>query len=58
VFTPQEYACVGLSEEDAAKRFGEDEIEVHHVEHLPLELAAVYLGDPAGVEKHAVRGGG
>ena len=28
VFTPLEYGCVGLSEETAIKRFGEDNIEV------------------------------
>lgn len=28
VFTPLEYGCVGLSEEIAIKRFGEDNIEV------------------------------
>lgn len=28
VFSPLEYGCVGLSEEVAAKRFGEDNIEV------------------------------
>lgn len=28
VFTPLEYGCVGLSEETAVKRFGEENIEV------------------------------
>jgi len=37
VFTPIEYSCVGLSEEDAIEKFGEDGIEVYHREFLPLE---------------------
>ena len=37
VFTPLEYSCVGLSEEDAIASFGEDGIEVYHREFIPLE---------------------
>jgi len=37
VFTPIEYACVGLSEEDAAERFGAENIEVYHSSFMPLE---------------------
>jgi len=37
VFTPIEYACVGLSEEDATVMYGDDGIEVYHREFLPLE---------------------
>jgi len=37
VFTPIEYACVGLSEDDAIEQFGNDGIEVYHREFLPLE---------------------
>jgi thioredoxin reductase (NADPH) len=37
VFTPIEYACIGLSEEDAIAKHGEDGIEVYHREFLPLE---------------------
>eukprot|EP00536_Pseudo-nitzschia_multiseries_P008333 jgi/Psemu1/257115/estExt_Genewise1Plus.C_2100048 len=37
VFTPLEYSCVGLSEEDAIAKYGEDAIEVYHSEFLPLE---------------------
>jgi pyruvate/2-oxoglutarate dehydrogenase complex dihydrolipoamide dehydrogenase (E3) component len=37
VFTPIEYACVGLSEDEAKEKFGEDGIEVYHREFLPLE---------------------
>lgn len=31
VFTPLEYGCVGLSEETAIKRFGEDNVEVSYL---------------------------
>ena len=37
VFTPIEYSCVGLSEDDAKKRFGDDGVEVYHREFVPLE---------------------
>lgn len=37
VFTPLEYSCVGLSEEDAIDKFGTENIEVYHSEFLPLE---------------------
>ena len=30
VFTPMEYGCVGLSEEEAIKQYGDDDIEVLH----------------------------
>ncbi len=30
VFTPLEYGCVGLSEEEAEKRHGKDQIEVKY----------------------------
>ena len=37
VFTPLEYGCIGLSEEDAVARYGEDNIEVYHTNYIPLE---------------------
>lgn len=37
VFTPIEYSCVGLSEDDCVAKYGEDNIEVYHSEFLPLE---------------------
>ena len=37
MFTPLEYSCVGLSEEDAIEKYGADGIEVYHREFLPLE---------------------
>jgi hypothetical protein len=39
VFTPLEYGFVGLSEEDAIKSYGEDDIEVYHSFFQPLEYA-------------------
>ncbi|MEE6504333.1 hypothetical protein FKM82_005150 [Ascaphus truei] len=38
VFTPLEYGCVGMSEEAAAERYGEDAIEVFHAFYKPLEF--------------------
>jgi len=37
IFTPLEYACVGLSEEKAIEKYGEDNIEVFHSSFKPLE---------------------
>lgn len=37
VFTPIEYSCVGISEDDAIARYGAENIEVYHREFLPLE---------------------
>ena len=37
VFTPIEYSCVGLSEDDAAEKYGEDNVEVYIREFMPLE---------------------
>lgn len=37
VFTPNEYGCVGLSEEDAIKKYGENNIEVFHTHFKPFE---------------------
>jgi len=42
VFTPVEYGCIGLSEEDALKKFGDNNIEVYHSFFTPLEF---YLPD-------------
>uniref|UniRef100_A0A8C5D234 Thioredoxin reductase 2 n=1 Tax=Gadus morhua TaxID=8049 RepID=A0A8C5D234_GADMO len=38
VFTPLEYSCVGLSEEEAVGRHGQDAIEVYHAFYKPLEF--------------------
>lgn len=37
VFTPYEYGCVGLSEENAIAKFGADNIEVFHTHFKPYE---------------------
>lgn len=37
VFTPLEYSCVGLSEDEASEKYGESSVEVYHSEFLPLE---------------------
>jgi len=37
VFTPTEYGAIGLSEEDATKKYGEKRIEVYHSSFTPLE---------------------
>ena len=37
VFTPNEYGCVGLSEENAVKQFGADNLEVFHTHFKPFE---------------------
>ncbi|XP_070573284.1 thioredoxin reductase 2, mitochondrial-like isoform X2 [Ptychodera flava] len=39
VFTPLEYGTVGLSEDAAIRRFGEDNIEVYHAFYKPLEYS-------------------
>uniref|UniRef100_A0A8C0RPE0 Thioredoxin-disulfide reductase n=1 Tax=Canis lupus familiaris TaxID=9615 RepID=A0A8C0RPE0_CANLF len=38
VFTPLEYGCVGLSEEEAVTRHGEEHVEVYHAYYKPLEF--------------------
>ncbi|CAB1121526.1 unnamed protein product [Ectocarpus sp. CCAP 1310/34] len=37
VFTPLEYGCCGLSEEDAIETLGEENVEVFHSAFTPLE---------------------
>ncbi|XP_066960197.1 thioredoxin reductase 1, cytoplasmic [Macrobrachium rosenbergii] len=37
VFTPLEYGCCGLSEEEAINKYGEGDIEVYHSNYIPLE---------------------
>lgn len=47
VFTPLEYGCVGLSEEDAIAIHGEENIEVYHVGFLPLEWTVPHRPETA-----------
>lgn len=37
VFTPIEYGTVGLSEENAIKNYGENNIKIYHCEFVPVE---------------------
>ena len=45
VFTPLEYGCCGLSEEDAIQQFGEEDIEVFSMEFQVCKFL-VSLGVP------------
>lgn len=38
VFSPLEYGCVGLSEEKAIERHGEDNVEIYHAYYKPTEF--------------------
>ena len=37
IYTPLEYSCCGLSEEDAIEKYGNHNIEVYHQNFGPLE---------------------
>ncbi|XP_067931180.1 thioredoxin reductase 1, cytoplasmic-like [Watersipora subatra] len=37
VFTPLEYGCIGLSEEEALAKYGAEDLEVYHSHFTPLE---------------------
>ena len=50
VFTPLEYGCCGLSEEDAEAQFGKDALEVYH-QKVRLFTVAVYCGL---IDRHAL----
>lgn len=39
VFTPLEYSCCGLSEEQAIKKLGRENVSVYHIKYKPLEEA-------------------
>ena len=41
VFSPLEYACVGLSEEDARAALGDERLEAYHLRYAPLEWSLV-----------------
>jgi len=41
IFTPLEYSCIGLSEEEAVRDHGEENIEVYHSYFAPLESSMV-----------------
>eukprot|EP00981_Chlorochromonas_danica_P012664 scaffold5245_cov183-Ochromonas_danica.AAC.15 len=42
VFTPSEYGCIGLSEEQAVAKYGEDDVEVYLSEFTTLEISAAH----------------
>merc|ERR1711868_25679 len=42
VFTPLEYGCCGLSEEDAIAQLGEENLEVYHQNFWPLEWTVAH----------------
>jgi len=42
VFTPLEYGCCGLAEEDAIKQYGQEDIEVYHGNFWPLEWTVAH----------------
>lgn len=45
IFTPMEYGCVGLNEEQAVQQYGEDNIEVYHLAYDTLELSLAHRLD-------------
>jgi thioredoxin/glutathione reductase (selenoprotein) len=45
VYTPLEYGCVGLTEEDAEAKYGADNIDVYHTSFTPLEWTVPHRGD-------------
>jgi len=45
VFTPTEYGCVGLTEEEAIAKYGEDDVEVYLSNYKPLEYTVAHRGD-------------
>jgi len=47
VFTPLEYGCCGLSEEDAIAQHGEENIEVYHTNFWPLEWTVAHRPENA-----------
>lgn len=47
VFTPLEYGAIGLSEEDAIAKYGEENIEVYHGLFKPLEWTIPHREDNA-----------
>jgi len=51
VFTPIEYGCVGLSEEEAEKIYGKENIEVYHTNFWPLEWTLPKKPDNASYGK-------
>ncbi len=36
IFTPLEYSCAGMSEEEATKHHGREDVSVYHILYTPL----------------------
>merc|ERR1719186_2532625 len=47
VFTPLEYGAVGMAEEDAIAKYGEDDVEVYHIGFQPLEWTVAHRPEGA-----------
>merc|ERR1719198_428551 len=45
VYTPLEYGAVGMSEEDAITKYGDEKVEVYHTKFTPLEWTVPHRGD-------------
>lgn len=48
VFTPLEYGCVGLSEEEALTLHGREVVDVYHLQYDTLELGVAHRKDAQG----------
>jgi len=51
VFTPIEYGAIGLTEEDAIEKYGEDDLEVYQTNFTPLEWTVAHRESNAGYAK-------
>jgi thioredoxin reductase (NADPH) len=47
VFTPLEYGCCGLSEEEAVRQYGPENVEVYHSNFWPLEWTLAHRPENA-----------
>ncbi|TKR67995.1 hypothetical protein L596_024052 [Steinernema carpocapsae] len=47
VFTPLEYGCCGLSEDDAMKKYGKENLNIYHNVFVPLEFSVPERMDTA-----------
>jgi len=54
VFTPLEYGCCGLSEEDAIAKHGQENVEVYHTNFWPLEWTVAHRPENACYAKLVV----
>jgi len=53
VFTPMEYACVGMSEEAAIAQYGEESVEVYHLRYDTLENGVAHRSNVDGSDAQA-----